>query len=113
MQDIGAAYTLDDVDSPDPRAVALSIAMERKAKLRRLRAGALLATLNRELNKCEDQASVVAAYDSYGWNIRGSIPSYWLWLAGEIPWLDDSHGKPQSPASLRLRTPGTVAVHGP
>jgi hypothetical protein len=113
MQDIGATYTLDDVDSPDLRAVALSIATERKAKLRRLRAGALLATLNRELNKYEDQATVVAAYDSYGWNIRGSIPAYWLWLIGEIPWLDDSHGKPQSPASLRLRTPGTVAVHGP
>jgi hypothetical protein len=113
MRDIGAKYTLDDVDSPDLRAVALNIATERKAKLRRLRAGALLATLNRGLSKCEDQATVAAAYDSYGWNIRGHMPAYWLWLAGEIPWLDDSHGKPQSPAGLRLRTPGTIAVHGP
>jgi hypothetical protein len=113
MQDIGATYTLDDIDSPDLRAVALSIAGERKAKLRRLRAGALLAALSRELNTSEDQATVVAAYASRGWNTRGSIPAYWLWLAGEIPWLDDSHGKPQSPAALRLRTPGTVAVHGP
>lgn len=113
MQDIGATYTLDDVDSPDLRAVALSIAGERKAKLRRLRAGALLAALSRELSNSEDQATVVAAYDSYGWNTRGSIPAYWLWLVGEIPWLDDTHGSPQPPASLRLRTPGTVAVHGP
>lgn len=113
MRDIWATYTLDDVASPDLRAVALGIARERKAKARRQRAMALLATVSRMLNKSEDQASVVAASDSYGWNYRGSIPAFWLWSARAIAWLDDAHGKPQPPASMRLRTQGTLAVYGP
>lgn len=112
MREIGATYTLDDVASPDLRAVAVGIARERKARVRRQRAVALLATISRMLNKSEDQATVVAVSDSYGWNYRGSIPAFWLWPARAIAWLDDAHGKPQPPASMRLRTQGTLAVYG-
>ena len=113
MIDINATYTLDDADSPDLRAVAQAVARERKATARRQRAAALLATISRMLNSFEDQASVDAASDYYSWYVRGSIRAYWLWDAGTIAWMDDTHGRPQAPVSLRLRTPGTIAVHGP
>jgi hypothetical protein len=44
---------------------------------------------------------------------EGSIPAFWVWRAATIAWLDDSTATPRPPSSLRLRTPSTVAVHGP
>lgn len=112
MNDISATYTLDDTDSPDLRAVGQAVSRERKATPRRQRAAALLATVSRMLNSFEDQTSVDAASDYYSWYVRGSIRAFWLWDAGTIAWLDDTHGRPQTPVGLRLRTPGTIAVHG-
>ncbi|HUZ54038.1 MAG TPA: hypothetical protein VMU94_16120 [Streptosporangiaceae bacterium] len=110
---IRATYTLNDLDSPDLLLVVRDIAKERKAARRRERAGALLGALGRGWDRLEDQAEVVAAQDSYGWHQRGIVRAFWLWAAGAIAWLDDTDGVAQAPLGLRLRTPGTIAVHGP
>jgi len=113
LRAMAATFTLNDLDSPDLRAVVLNIAKERKATQRRERAAALLGALDRGWDRLEDQADVVAAQDYYVWQSRGSVRAFWLWAAGAFAWLDDTDGVPQAPLGLRLRTPGTIAVHGP
>ena len=112
LRAMGATYTLDDLDSPDLRAVALNIAKERKVSRRRSRAGALLATLGRAWDRLEEGSEVDAAQDYYSWQIKGSTRAFWLWSVGAIAWLDDTDGVPRAPLDLRLRTAGTIAVHG-
>src|SRR6185295_6713687 len=97
----------------DLRAVAFSIANDRKATRRRQRASALLGTLGRAWDRLEDDAEVDAVYDDYGWNRRGRVKAFWLWYLGHIAWLDDTTGVKQAPLNLRLKTDATVAVHGP
>lgn len=109
----GATYTLDDVDSPHLRAVVLNIAAERKATRRRDRAGALLGALGRAWDRLQESAEVVAAQDFYSWQTKGATRAFWLWTAGSIAWLDDTDGIRHAPLDLRIRTPGTIAVHGP
>jgi len=113
LRAIGATFTLNDLDSPDLRAVAHNIARDRKPTRRRERAAALLGALARGWDRLEDRAGVVAAYDYNGWQGRGSVRAFWLWAVGTINWLDDTDGLAQAPLNLRLRTPGTIAVHGP
>jgi hypothetical protein len=112
LRAMGATYTLDDLDSPDLRAVVLNIAKERKVSRRRSRAGALLATLGRAWDRLEEGSEVDAAEDYYSWQIKGSTRAFWLWSVGAIAWLDDTDGVPRAPLDLRLRTAGTIAVHG-
>ena len=112
LRAVGATYTLDDLDSPDLRAVAFNIAKERKASRRRTRAGALLATLGRAWDRLEEGSEVDAAQDYYSWQIKGSTRAFWLWSVGAIAWLDDTDGVPRAPLDLRLKTAGTIAVHG-
>jgi hypothetical protein len=112
LRRMSATYTLDDFDSPDLRAVAFNIAKERKVSRRRSRAGALLATLGRAWDRLEDGSEVDAAQDYYYWQIKGSTRAFWLWSVGAIAWLDDTDGVPRAPLDLRLRTAGTIAVHG-
>ena len=107
-----ASYTLDDLDSPDLRAVVQNIGGERKATRRRERASALLGALGRAWDRLADSADVVAADTDYGWRTRGSTKAFWLWSAGATAWLDDTEGVPQAPLDLRLKTAGTIAVHG-
>jgi hypothetical protein len=107
-----ASYTLDDLDSPDLRAVVVSIARERNAARRRDRANALLGALGRAWDRLVDSADVVAAHTDYGWQSRGTTKAFWLWSLGATGWLDDTDGVPRAPVDLRLKTPGTVAVHG-
>lgn len=110
---LGASYTLSDIDSPDFRAVAVNIANEPNAEHRRARAAALLGALGRGWDRLEGQADVVAADDYYVWQIKGPVRAFWLWSVGSIKWLDDTGGIAQAPLDLRLRTPATIAVHGP
>lgn len=112
MRALSAAYTLDDLDSPDLRAVVDNIARERKATRRRDRADALLGALGRAWDRLADQADVDAALTDYVWRVRGTTKAFWLWSVGATAWLDDTEGVPQAPLDLRLRTAGTVAVHG-
>jgi hypothetical protein len=112
MRALGASYTLDDVDSPDLRAVVDNIARERKGTPRRERAGALLGALGRAWDRLADQADVDAALTDYQWRVRGTTKAYWLWAVGATAWLDDTDGIPQAPLDLRLKTAGTIAVHG-
>ncbi len=109
---IGASYTLSDVDSPDLRAVVVSIAKEKRAKRRRERADALLGTLARAWDRLSESAEVTAAEDYYSWQSKGTVRAFWLWSVGATAWLDDTDGTPQPPLDLRLRTPATIAVHG-
>ena len=109
---LGATFTLNDLDSPDLRAVALNIAKERRAARRRERARALLGALARGWDRLEDRAEVVAAQDYYTWLPKGSTEAFWLWAVGAIAWLDDSNGIARPPLGLRLRTSSTIAVHG-
>lgn len=113
LQSLSASYTLDDLDSPDLRAVVLNIAQERKAARRRHRAGTLLGALARAWDRLADGASVVAAQTDYGWKSRGTTKAFWLWSVAATAWLDDADGVPRAPLDLRLKTPGTIAVHGP
>jgi hypothetical protein len=108
----GATYTLDDLDSPDLRAVTSHIAREKKVKQRRKRAAALLGTLGRGWDRLGSHAYVAAADTDYTWRTKGEIRAFWLWSAGSTAWLDDADGRAQRPLDLRLRTVGTIAVHG-
>ena len=112
MASKGATYTLDDMDSPDLRAVATNIGAERLVTHRRKRAAALLGTLDRAWSRLQDHAYVVAADDNYAWQRKGETHAFWLWAVGGIAWLDDTDGVAQRPLDLRLRSAGTVAVHG-
>lgn len=113
LRALGATYTIDDLDSPNLRAVVLNIAHERKATRRRDRASALLGALGRAWDRLADGADVVAAHTDYGWQSRGTTKAFWLWSVGATAWLDDTNGVPQAPLDLRLKTPGTIAVHSP
>jgi hypothetical protein len=113
MSALGATYTLDDLDSPDLAEVLTDIGRDRSATRRRERASAMLATLGRAWDRLAEFAEVPAADDWHGWNIKGSTRAFWVWRAATIPWLDDNTNTPRPPAELRLRTPSTVAVHGP
>ena len=112
LRSLGARWTLDDVDSPDLRAVVADIAADRSAAHRRDRAGALVGALGRAWDRLVDRADVVAAVDDYGWRSRGTVKAFWLWSVGATAWLDDADGVPRAPLDLRLKTPGTVALHG-
>ena len=113
MAALGANYTLEDKDSPDLTAVLTHIGQYGKATRRRQRAAAMLATLGRAWDRLTDFVEVDAADDYYSWQHKGYIRAFWLWRAATIPWLDDNTATPRPPDELRLRTPSTVAVHGP
>lgn len=113
LRSLGARWTLDDLDSPDLRLVVADIATDGKAAHRRDRAGALVGVLGRAWDRLADRADVVAAVDDYGWRPRGTVKAFWLWSVGATAWLDDADGVPRAPLDLRLKTPGTVALHGP
>ena len=110
---MGATYTLDDLDSPDLRAVVLNIAKVRNAAPRRDRASALLGSLGRAWDRLAASAEVIAAQDFHSWEAKGATRAVWLWSVGAVAWLDDTDGDPHAPLDLRLRTAGTIAVHGP
>jgi hypothetical protein len=112
LRGLGASYTLDDYDSPDLLAVADNIAGEKRARRRRDRASALIAVLGRAWERLSEHEEVTAAQDYYSWQRKGQTKAFWLWAAGAVPWLDDTDGEPKPPLELRLRTAGTVAVHG-
>ena len=110
----GATYTLQDRDCPTMAAVVQDISrLRRDKKQRRRRAGALLATLARAWDRAfSDFHQVKSAYDYYNWDLKGQTSAYWLWVAGDIAWLDDESGTPRRPSDLRLRTSGNVAIYG-
>ena len=113
LRSMGARYTLNDIDSPDLRAVVENIAKEKGVTRRRERAGALLGALGRAWERLSEQAEVTAASDYYSWQPKGPVPAFWLWSVGATAWLDDTDDNAQPPLELRLRRPATVAVHGP
>ena len=113
MQGREATYTLQDRDCPTLAAVIHDISRMRRKKTRRNRAGSLLATLGRAWDRLYSEFSEVeSARASYGWQLKGRMPAYWIWVAGDIAWLDDESGTPRRPSDLRLRTPGNVAIYG-
>ena len=113
MRKRDATYTLQDYYSPDLQAVAEDIANERRARQRRRRAAALLATLGRAWDRhLIDFAEVESAYDYFQWQKKGQVRAYWLWQVGDTAWLDDESGNPRRPVELRVRTSGNVAVYG-
>ena len=113
MRKRGATYTIQDYDSPDLQAVAEDISRERRNRLRRKRAGALLATLSRAWQRSlNEYGEVESAYDYHQWLRKGQIRAYWLWQVGDIAWLDDESGTPRRPVELRVRTPSAIAIYG-
>lgn len=112
LLDLSAAYSLDDKWSPDLDAVLAHIAKDPRATRRRERARAMIEVLGRAWPDLADSALVTAAEASYGWQPKGDVRAWWLWSAGQIPWLDNASGRPMSPHDLRMRTSATVAVHG-
>lgn len=112
LEDLGADFTLDDLECRDLDAVLLDIAKDRKATSRRHRAAAVLATIGRAWPSMVESTHVDAARAHHGWRIKGPTRSWWLWRAATIAWLDNNSSQPSAPIDLRLRTTGTVAVHG-
>lgn len=112
MEDRGARYTLRDWECEDLTAVIEDIARVGQARKRRTRARALMATLGRAWDRLNEFSEVESANDYYGWNHRGTIPSFWVWKARETAWLDDESGQPRRPSELRIRTRGTEAIYG-
>ena len=112
MSTIGATYTLEDVYCPDLNAVLWNISRDGETTRRHQRACALLATLGRAGDRFSESAEVRAVYDNYSWQYLDNIKAFWIWQAESIPWLSNSYGKPTAPTDLRLRTPGTMALHG-
>jgi hypothetical protein len=114
LKALGAEYTLDDLDSPDLRAVIVDIAAEKESTRRCVRASALLGALGRAWGEhLADGADVIAASKDYGWQRRGTTKAFWLWSVGATAWLDDTDGVLRAPLDLMLKTPGTIAVFGP
>jgi hypothetical protein len=113
LADLNCDFTLADLDSPDLTAVLLSIAGEKRGKVRRERAEAMLSLLSRTWRDLADDAEVRAARAYNGWNVVSSTRAYWVWRAATIPWLDSVEGVAVAPRTLRLRSPSTLAVFGP
>ena len=112
MGALGATYTLDDYESQDLCAVVSDISEEKESKRRRARASALLSALDRSWEGLGEFAQVEAADTDYRWVRRGTIPSFWITLAGEVAWLDDESETPREPVALRVRTSATEAIFG-
>jgi hypothetical protein len=112
LRALNATYTLDEHDSPDLHAVTSDIAAEPDPRRRRARAAALCHVLGRAWSRFSDHDEVAAVSDYYTWLDRGRTHASWLWQLRSTPWLDDGNGTPSTPARLRLRTTGTVAVYG-
>ncbi len=114
LQARGATYTLQDRDCPALVTVVQDISRQRRNKRsRRRRAAALLATLARAWDRAfGDFDQVESARDYYGWDLKGQTSAYWLWVAGNIAWLDDEGGTPRRPSELHVRTPGSIAIYG-
>ena len=71
-----------------------------------------MSTLARAWDRLGDYPEVRSAYAYNGWNEKGQMPSYWLWQARDIWWIDDERGKPRRPSELRLLTAATEAIYG-
>ena len=108
-----ATHTLQDYDNPDLQAVTDDISRESNAKQRRNRALAILAVLGRAWDRhLSDFAEVDAANAYFQWHIKGGFQAFWLWQAGDVPWLDDESGTARRPSELRIRSQGNIALYG-
>ena len=108
----GATYTLADSDCPSMTRVVEDIARVSRGRIRRRRAGALLAAMVRAWGRLNDFAEVATAEDYYGWIEKGRTAAFWLWQVRDVAWLDDENGTPRRPSELHIRTPGTEAIFG-
>lgn len=107
-----ATYTIDDFISPDLEAVLRSIAAEKTAVERRRRANAVLSTLTKAWDRIGPHAEASAVEPHHVWQNRGVVPACWLFSAASIAWLSDGNRMAALPSSLKLRSPGNVALHG-
>ena len=113
MQDRDATHTLQDRDCPTLEAVIQDISQTRQQRTRRKRTAALLSTLSQAWGRFYGEFSKVESARAYNcWQDKGRMSAYWLCVAGNVAWLDDESGAPRRPSDLRLRTPGSVAIHG-
>ena len=113
MSSRGADYTLRDHECPALMTIIQDISSMGLKRKRRKRAGALLTVLGRAWERYfSDFAEVDSAHAYRNWNVKGRIAAYWVWEAGNVAWLDDESGTPRRPSELRVRTSGTVAIHG-
>ena len=112
LRGLGASYTLDDYDSPDllagrgqhRRETALGGDGIGHRRSRGSWAG--------HGSGCRSTRRSRPLRTTTAGNGKGQTKAFWLWAAGAVPWLDDTDGEPKPPIELRLRTAGTVAVHG-
>ena len=107
-----ATYTLDDWACDALTAVVKDIARVRRARKRRRRVQALLATLGRAWDRLSECAEVSSAYDYHKWVYREPMPAFWLWQVREVAWLDDESGTPRRPLELHIRSQGNEAIYG-
>ncbi|MCZ4100153.1 sacsin N-terminal ATP-binding-like domain-containing protein [Streptomyces sp. H39-C1] len=111
MAENGATHTLDDLVSPDLRAVVADIVAEESVDERRRRTAALLRTLAGPLTS-SDHARVPMARADRKWFVRGETSALWVWQLRDTAWLEDATGVLRPPATLQLRTPDAMAIYG-
>jgi hypothetical protein len=112
LQQKRATFTIDDFISPDLESVLRSIAAEKTAVERRRRANAVLLTLTKAWDRIGPHAEASAVEPHHVWQNRGIVPACWLFSAASIAWLSDGNRVAARPSSLKLRSPGNVALHG-
>jgi len=99
--------------SPDLLAVLKDLQHERRLRVRRDRARALLSTLQREWGRLyAPHTEAVAVWSESSWRRAGKIPTSWLANAMDEPWLTNEDGKKRAPRQLAVRTPATEAIFG-
>ncbi len=104
----GNNHLIDDHWSPDADIVAADIA-KAAVKLRRTRAGALLATLSRGWERRYSEAATAIpayAYNGY-WHRSTEVRATWLARLAIVKWMPDAANGLQRPTDLQLQVPGS------
>ena len=108
-----ATHLKGDQLSPDLDATLNDLQRERRRRVRRERARALLSTLEREWDRLYSaHTKAVAVWSDRRWHQAGAIPTTWLAKAMDEPWLTSEDGKKKAPRDLAVRTPATEAILG-
>lgn len=112
LVELRADVSLGDLISPDLEAVLKDIGVDDDPARRRRRARAALVTIRQLWPQVADDAIVQGATGYYEWRPAGPVPSWWLAMIQDTPWLDDGTGSPRRPIELRQRTAANEAVYG-
>lgn len=102
-----------DMRSPVLLSVLRNIRREKKLQVRRERTRALLSTLEREWDRVyASYLTATAVYSSFSWIRAGNIPTTWVSMAMDEPWLLNESKNMLPARELAIRTDATLAIFG-